>query len=1182
MAVLYRAGTSSITGTINKPTGTEQDDLLILLQLRPAATSIPAPSGFVGFAPNVGVSPVYINQATYKTQWERQERFAQYIENTINTYGPAGENAVFLNWYDSAHEISPSPTYNSGYRYVLRESFLTENTRQVAVPTNAGYQIWYAFAKFAGASEPSSYTITSGCMSFLHAISGAKNVFGSRGSSLSQQVISSLAVPGRTLTAGDRYFIFALGFNMSTNPAIMVPSGLTEDSSLTADPSPYKSRQSTMSRPLTANTTIPPDYILNFSTPSAGAYLSVALVSNNRAPTAPTGVELGGAANGGQTDLAEATWIEGTFNDPDRNDIPSGIGVRRSVGGGAYSYWNGTDWSAGSSFFVPTTNNFLDFPAGAWANGTTYSVGMRFRDNDGLEGAWSTDISVTGSARPTATILSPSGTITASLPTVRFEYEDAEGDPMTGYAIATFTKEATEVLDWSPEFSNHLWRTERDWTFTTVERTSDVYHPDGDYVVAVRVWQEDELASLWVLQDFTVAAPPVAIPQLSAPYDPSINAFRLTALLPANQLTAKQADLRDGIEGWIAGNTNTSTPTGVVGVGMKVVASGPDEVVIRVQDPIETAPSAVYSEYAEFALAEGSDVAQWFIRVTQLDDDDQEISTVISPIVTELPTVLAEEPIPPGMDNPYFSLRYGSSAAYFDQKVLQGATIDEDVLAAMYVQMYVVATPPKVIKRVEWYYREVGSGTWIAYRLTDSQPPYNMEGTVDGVPFTTFPDDADYQIRALVIYTDDTTEETIANWRMTHSQVTGPVIPDYRIETSYSPNPFPNSIPLNGTSITSPFYPHLAWEADPDTDPTINYVNWYWRAGTTGTWILGRPLATDLGAPYEFSSTPPTDPALFGSSGQYQMRAVVTFVDVGITPVERIVTFSTNLLVNPNPDIEGETLGVEPRLLTSVGTKWVGTFDDADWKVDWGNPSTVNSYTSQYSVTTPPVPGGGNSGKALKVHANARGGAYNDGLTAFGIDFRPKFSQLSIPAMTEGYLRYRVLFPQGFNFYEGGKLPGFSSIPSANSETYTSSGGTMRADSWSGRLLFVSGGRIKTYFYAPYGGGSTMPVDSAGKPRGIAKQWTTPSLTTGVWHTIELYYKMNSTGARNGIFRGYLNGVLGMTLTDMQWSSTSNPSQPINQLFFSSFFGGPTSNIAAMDWYFDDVVISSTPVGLRQ
>jgi hypothetical protein len=200
------------------------------------------------------------------------------------------------------------------------------------------------------------------------------------------------------------------------------------------------------------------------------------------------------------------------------------------------------------------------------------------------------------------------------------------------------------------------------------------------------------------------------------------------------------------------------------------------------------------------------------------------------------------------------------------------------------------------------------------------------------------------------------------------------------------------------------------------------------------------------------------------------------------------------------------------------------------------------------------------SGKAMLVRAPGD----NDGKTGRGVDVRP-----AITAVDEAWLKYRVFFPNDFDWWAGGKLPGLAGVSGGLASFSTSAGGTYDPRSWSGRILFIQEGRMKSYLYVTHAGGS----DHA--EYGLMSNWTT-TLRKNTWHTIELHYKLNSPGQNNGLFEGYVDGVRGIRLADVQYRDATHPTLRINQLFFASFFGGPTSNQTDERWFFDDVVVSRT------
>lgn len=75
-------------------------------------------------------------------------------------------------------------------------------------------------------------------------------------------------------------------------------------------------------------------------TPYAVNYESLSV---NAAPTAPT---IDSPASGSTQDVAEVLPIDWTFNDPDEGDTQGAYSLRKQIGTGSYSYWNGSVFTA--------------------------------------------------------------------------------------------------------------------------------------------------------------------------------------------------------------------------------------------------------------------------------------------------------------------------------------------------------------------------------------------------------------------------------------------------------------------------------------------------------------------------------------------------------------------------------------------------------------------------------------------------------------------------------------------------------------------------------------------------------------------------------------------------------------------------------------------------------------------
>ncbi len=177
----------------------------------------------------------------------------------------------------------------------------------------------------------------------------------------------------------------------------------------------------------------------------------------------------------------------------------------------------------------------------------------------------------------------------------------------------------------------------------------------------------------------------------------------------------------------------------------------------------------------------------------------------------------------------------------------------------------------------------------------------------------------------------------------------------------------------------------------------------------------------------------------------------------------------------------------------------------------------------------------------------------------------------------ELFLSYWVKFSDNFQFDKcGGKLP--------------SLGGDYPADEsrWKGRIMWRVGGSIQ--FYPETINADQSFAEDAERFWGeklvhkpsLCERTFTPYLTTGKWHNIELYYKFETPGNKDGIFEGWVDGGKGHRRTNSEnfgfWlPQGSSKEMTINNLLVSAFLGGssteyePTEDIHA---WFDDFKIS--------
>jgi hypothetical protein len=984
------------------------------------------------------------------------------------------------------------PTTPPGFASLM----LQKTSQTYAFPSGTNY--WNAYFKVAGASEPASYTITGGSTTWVCASYSGGHVLAPYEAAVGAFATGSSIAAGLPAmiptSSDDMYVAFVAGVTTVAAPSFTFPVEMTERASVAHTNTDRYSRIELADRLLsTAGIGAGAQNVISTYL-VAPAYVTILLRPANRAPVAPTALTVAGAQNGGTADLSGDVEVYAQFNDPDGGDLISGAAIRRKIGLGAYSYWNGTDWSAGSGFFFPTTSETET--TDTWTNGVTYLVGKRYEDQAGTDGTWSDDIVVIGSAPPAVAITAPIGEIETSLPTITGDYTDAEGDDMIGLEAAVFTTDVAEAVGFDAATATAVWRSGYVAT-DTVSTTVDEGLPNADYVLALRVYQEGNLASEWATEEFTVTVDPPPPPYLTASFDDSINAVRLIARVPGNQLTEQQADLRHGIEGWLPDNDNTASLIGIEGVGMEVTATGPDAIVIRVTNELSTSPQDTYTEYIEFALAAGADVGTGHLEVTLLGTDGTILEVVESAPVAELPTVLVDpDPDPPDNEPFTIDLRYDVSEDFTDPRPLAVATLTAAV-----------------------------------------------------------------DIRALVDV---------------------------------------------GT-----------------TGKDVDHGEWTWRSGTSGPWLTTSPARTDdLVEPYDMG-LPYVTPSDFGASGQYSVRFQAFCTDGSIE-----VATSTFTTIVEAEAVMGDIHepNIDPEWLLDGTVSWAMTFD-ATGSTDAGrivknHPGLQVASSGRDRATvliTAPSPYRTNQGKALRVSlpSQAQDPAANDGLTGYGMSKRTTFLDAGLDEITFGeevYFSYRVWIPDDFmtgyatgRHLLGIKFPCLGGGPTDPSDPFSANDSALGDTHW--LSMFMPHGddthtttrlglRAWSFMYLFWGMDKhaqfpslrqEQPMRVGATAHGDWSDTNKPILRMpyGAWCHVEQRHRMNTAAAttfsnttgpsngtaKDGIYQCRINGVTGMTVTDVCY--LKNSTDRLNIVALQLFSGGPFSLDKPEQLLVDDFVLSS-------
>jgi hypothetical protein len=226
---------------------------------------------------------------------------------------------------------------------------------------------------------------------------------------------------------------------------------------------------------------------------------------------------------------------------------------------------------------------------------------------------------------------------------------------------------------------------------------------------------------------------------------------------------------------------------------------------------------------------------------------------------------------------------------------------------------------------------------------------------------------------------------------------------------------------------------------------------------------------------------------------------------------------------------------------------------DFHTQLDWDNGLHAGDFRAQIAE-------GGGSGRYLRI-LFPKGTVGPDGGAQF---FAP------LPATYDDlYLAFRIRFGPGFDFVQGGILPGLSG-GTANTGSFPKPDGK---NGWSARMYWREAGTALEQLYYP--DETTSYGDAFGYgPMGARRQ-----LVPGIWHTIEHRIRMNTIGKNDGLAQAWFDGEAFEFSNALRFRDV--PTLGIDHLFFSAFFGGDTPDWAAtkdetLD--LDDFVISTHPI----
>ncbi|KAJ1917571.1 hypothetical protein H4219_003134 [Mycoemilia scoparia] len=231
-----------------------------------------------------------------------------------------------------------------------------------------------------------------------------------------------------------------------------------------------------------------------------------------------------------------------------------------------------------------------------------------------------------------------------------------------------------------------------------------------------------------------------------------------------------------------------------------------------------------------------------------------------------------------------------------------------------------------------------------------------------------------------------------------------------------------------------------------------------------------------------------------------------------------------------------------------------------------------------------PVSSGG-GGKVLNVKiaagSYARGNTIDKDAPKGGVGF------YADPLDSEQYrgkagvvftFEYDILFPEGFDWVRGGKIPGQYGGTGGNGimvqkrgedgggsdkDNKSCSGGDHRGGCFSARHMWRAEGGSEAYMYVPSKKQGQAYKDAAGKyfdqPRGDSLMRGAYKFTAGKWATIKQSIVINTGEESNGKFIVSYDGQEVINIQDMYWGPDGTV---VSGIMFHVFFGGGEPSFA--------------------
>ena len=172
----------------------------------------------------------------------------------------------------------------------------------------------------------------------------------------------------------------------------------------------------------------------------------------------------------------------------------------------------------------------------------------------------------------------------------------------------------------------------------------------------------------------------------------------------------------------------------------------------------------------------------------------------------------------------------------------------------------------------------------------------------------------------------------------------------------------------------------------------------------------------------------------------------------------------------------------------------------------------------------------------------------------------------------ELYLQYDFKFASGFDVSGGGKMPGLAGR--RNGGWGCKEPGWNGYEGWSSRMAYkeLANEVIELHAYTYY-------YDTPDSVGNCGDNVIVDTVTRNSWKTLKMYIKMNTGAYKNGKLKVWIDGVLKLDRSDIQFIDDTDAR--ITELWLDNYYGGSGTSPQTQYVYIDNISVATTEGDLK-